>query len=188
DILPADGGDGDDEPSNDDDDDGTNDEDPEDEPFEEDDEEEEHSSLADSPDVPIVDLVLSAVETEALEADEPTHAPRSPISIPLSQTRLHRVLLRARVNTLFKDRPDHRRTAMLMDREAMYSRKAWAFSMDRSSAITAHVRTLEIQVAALITQTTSLQTQLTTALGRIEILEARDQEPQEGPAEAGSSC
>nr|GEY59569.1 hypothetical protein [Tanacetum cinerariifolium] len=37
-------------------------------------------------------------------------------------------------------------------------------------------------------RTTSLQTQLTTALGRIEILEARDPEPQEGPTEAGSSC
>nr|GFB94719.1 hypothetical protein [Tanacetum cinerariifolium] len=335
--YPVDGGDGDDEPSNDDDDDGTNDEDPEDEPFEEDDEEEEHSALADSPDVPIVDLVLSAVETEALEADEPTHAPRSPISIPLSQTRLRKArktvrpeppmsvsmgaciarhvallsppllvpslplpmnspltpsptdtgaplgyrvvgirmrallpstsrrtdipeadmppwkkaclttpapgfeiresstvgvarqprpiesdLRRCRVEQVGYGitntwdeivdkmmeiapttlegvnervteldttvRPDHRCTAMLMDREAMYSREAWAFSMDRSSAITAHVRTLETQVAALITQTTSLQTQLTTALGRIEILEARDQEPQEGPAEAGSSC
>nr|GFD26733.1 hypothetical protein [Tanacetum cinerariifolium] len=43
-------------------------------------------------------------------------------------------------------------------------------------------------VAALITQTTSLQTQLTTALGRIKVLEARDPEPQEGPAEEGSSC
>nr|GFC34425.1 hypothetical protein [Tanacetum cinerariifolium] len=41
-------------------------------------------------------------------------------------------------------RPDHRRTAMLMDREAMYSREAWAFSMDRSSAIAA-VMTLETQ-------------------------------------------
>nr|GEW37689.1 putative reverse transcriptase domain-containing protein [Tanacetum cinerariifolium] len=98
-----------------------------------------------------------------------------------------RALLRARVNTLFRDKPDHRRTVMLMNREAMYSRKACAFSMDRSSAIAAHVRTLEIQVAALITQTTSLQTQLTTALGRIEVLEARDLEPQEGPTEAGSS-
>nr|GFC84650.1 hypothetical protein [Tanacetum cinerariifolium] len=29
--------------------------------------------------------------------------------------------------------PDHRRTTMIMDREAMYSREAWAFSMDRSS-------------------------------------------------------
>nr|GEV03229.1 reverse transcriptase domain-containing protein [Tanacetum cinerariifolium] len=303
--YPADGGDGDDDPFDDDDDD-TDDEDPEEEPFEGDDEEEEeHPAPANSPAVPIVDLVLLARETEALEADEPTHAHGSPISIPFSQTRLRRArktvrpeppmtdipeadmpprkrachtaptpgfeigessaagaarqlgptefdlrrcrveqtgygitdtwdeivdkmmeiapttlegvnervakldttvrqrtdefevcfedaqfdraLLRARVNTLYRDRPYHRRTAMLMDREAMYSREAWAFSMDRSSAMAAHVRTLETQVAALITQTTSLQTQLTTALGRIEVLEARDPEPQEGPAEASSS-
>nr|GEW07388.1 hypothetical protein [Tanacetum cinerariifolium] len=57
-----------------------------------------------------------------------------------------RDLLRARVNTLFRDKPDHRRIAMLIDREEMYSREAWAFSMDRSSAIAAHVRTLETQV------------------------------------------
>nr|GEV04987.1 putative reverse transcriptase domain-containing protein [Tanacetum cinerariifolium] len=86
-----------------------------------------------------------------------------------------------------EDRSDHRRTAMLMDRKAMYAREAWAFSMDRSSAIAAHVRTLETQVAALIAQTSSLQTQLTTTLGRIEILDARDPEPQEGLAEDGSS-
>nr|GEV22888.1 putative reverse transcriptase domain-containing protein [Tanacetum cinerariifolium] len=98
-----------------------------------------------------------------------------------------RALLRARVNTLFRDRPDHHRTAMLMDIEAMYAREAWAFSMDKSSAIAAHVRTLETQVAALIAETSSLQTQLTTALGRIEILKARDPEPQKGLAEAGSS-
>nr|GEU91927.1 hypothetical protein [Tanacetum cinerariifolium] len=350
--YPTDEGDGDDKPSDDDDDDDddddTDDEDPEEEPFEEDDEEEEHPAPTDSPVVPIVDLVLSAREIEALEADEPTYAPGLPISIPFSQTRLcrarktvrpeppmsasleaciarqaalllppllvpslplplpsplttiptdtgaplgyraarirmralipstsrrtdileadmppqkracltaptlgfkiressaagaarqpgptesdlrrcrveqagygitdtwdeivekmmeiasttlegvnervteldttvrqrtdefevrfkdaqfDRALLRARVNTLFRDRPDHRRIAMLMDREAIYSREAWAFSMDKSSAIAAHVRTLETQVAALITQTTSLQTQLTTTLGRIE--------------------
>nr|GEX61433.1 hypothetical protein [Tanacetum cinerariifolium] len=84
----ADGGDGDDEPSDDDD---TNDEDPKEDPFEEDDEEEEeHPAPADSPTVPIVDLVLLAGETKALEADEPTHAPGSLISIPLSQTHLRR--------------------------------------------------------------------------------------------------
>nr|GEU41342.1 hypothetical protein [Tanacetum cinerariifolium] len=90
--YPANGGDGDDEAfdDDDDDDDDTNDEDPKDEPFEEDDEEEEHPALADSPVVPIVDFVLSAGETEALGTDEPTHAPGSPISIPLSQTRLRR--------------------------------------------------------------------------------------------------
>nr|GFC18024.1 hypothetical protein [Tanacetum cinerariifolium] len=89
--YPTDGGDGDDEPFDDDDDDDTDDEDPEEEPFKEDDEEEEeHPAPTDSPTVPIVDLVLSAGETEALEDDESTHAPRSPISIPLSQTRLRR--------------------------------------------------------------------------------------------------
>nr|GEY86053.1 putative reverse transcriptase domain-containing protein [Tanacetum cinerariifolium] len=255
----ANGGDGDDEPSDVDDDDDTDDEDPEEEPFEEDDEEEEeHSTPTDSSAVPIGDLILSAGETEALETDEPTHAPGSPISIPFSQTRLHRArktvrpeppmsasmeaciarqaallsppllvpslplpfpsplttsptdtraslgyraagirmralllstsrridiseadmlprkraclttptpefeigesstagaarqpgptesdLRRCRVEQAGYgitdiDRPNHRRTAMLMDKEAMYSRKAWALSMDRSSSIAAH--------------------------------------------------
>nr|GFB66220.1 hypothetical protein [Tanacetum cinerariifolium] len=88
----ADGGDGDDEPSDDDDDD-TDDEDSEEEPFEDEDddkEEDEHLSPTDSYAVPIVDLVLPARDTEALEADEPTHAPGSPVIIPFSQTRLHK--------------------------------------------------------------------------------------------------
>ncbi|GKC70793.1 hypothetical protein Tco_1116676 [Tanacetum coccineum] len=72
--------------------------------------------------------------------------------------------------------------------QAMYARIAWTSSRDRSKAIEAYVRTLEAQVATLIAQTSSLQTQLTTALGRIETLEARDPEPQDEPAEAGSSC
>nr|GEV45935.1 putative reverse transcriptase domain-containing protein [Tanacetum cinerariifolium] len=227
--YPGDGGDVDDEPSDDDDDDDTDDEDPKEEPFKEDEEEEEeYLALADSFDVPIVDPVLRAKETEALEANEPTHAPRSPISIPLSQTHLRRArktvrpeppmidipeadmpprkraclittdprfwigessaagtarqpgptesdlrrckgvnervteldttvkwrtngfeirfeeaqddqaLLRARIITLFRNRPDHRRTAFLIDKEAMYAREAWAFSIDRSLAIAAH--------------------------------------------------
>nr|GEZ00342.1 hypothetical protein [Tanacetum cinerariifolium] len=187
--------------------------------------------------------VLPAGETEELKADESTHAPRSPITIPFSHIRLRRKrknvrpeppmlasmetdileadmpprkracltaptlrfkigessdeivkkmieiapttlegvnkrvieldttvrqrmdefetrfedaqfdrALRARVNTLFRDRPDHRRTAMLMDREAMYS----------------HL--------------------VDYALRRIKVSKARDPEPQEGPVEAGSSC
>nr|GEW54914.1 putative reverse transcriptase domain-containing protein [Tanacetum cinerariifolium] len=87
--YPADGGDGDDEPSDDDDADDTDDEDPKEEPFE-DEEEEEHLAPADSSAVPIVDPVLPAEDIEALEANEPTHAPVSPIIIPLSQTRLRR--------------------------------------------------------------------------------------------------
>nr|GEU44554.1 hypothetical protein [Tanacetum cinerariifolium] len=90
--YPANGWDGDDEPSDDDDDDDTDDEDPEEDPFEdeEDDEEEEHLALADSSAVPIVYPVLPARDTKALEADEPTHIPGSPVIIPLSQTRLCR--------------------------------------------------------------------------------------------------
>ncbi|GKA39437.1 hypothetical protein Tco_0731988 [Tanacetum coccineum] len=65
--YPADGGD-------DDDDDDTDDED--EEPFEE--EEEEHLALADPSDVPVVDPVPSAEDTEALEADEPVPTPPSP--------------------------------------------------------------------------------------------------------------
>ncbi|GJX67801.1 hypothetical protein Tco_0303528 [Tanacetum coccineum] len=72
--------------------------------------------------------------------------------------------------------------------QVVYARIAWTGSEERSAAIEARVRILEAQVATLIAQTTSLQTQLTTALGRIKILEARDLEPQDGPAKAGSSC
>nr|GFD44403.1 hypothetical protein [Tanacetum cinerariifolium] len=53
---------------------------------------------------------------------------------------------------------------MLMDREAMYACEAWAYYEAMSLAIAARVRTLEAHVAALIAQTSSLQTQLTTAL------------------------
>nr|GEV03117.1 hypothetical protein [Tanacetum cinerariifolium] len=75
--YPADGGDGDDEPSDDDDDDdidSDSDEDPKEEPFE--DEEEEHLASADPSAVLIIELVLPARDTEALEADEPTSTPR----------------------------------------------------------------------------------------------------------------
>nr|GEV98810.1 putative reverse transcriptase domain-containing protein [Tanacetum cinerariifolium] len=136
----------------------------------------------------IVLTTLEGVNERVTELDSTVRQRTDEFEVRFEDAQFDRALMRARVNTLFKDRPDHRRTAMLMDREAMYSCEAWAFSMDRSSAIAAHVRTLETQVAALITQTTSLHAQLTTTLGRIEVLEARDPEPQEGPAEASSSC
>ncbi|GJX38760.1 hypothetical protein Tco_0252063 [Tanacetum coccineum] len=71
----------------------------------------------------------------------------------------------------------HRHTAMLLDREAMYARRAWTGYEDRSAAIEAHVRTLQAQVATLMAYTSSLQTQLTTSFDRIQTLEARDPEP-----------
>ncbi|GKD92952.1 hypothetical protein Tco_1372789, partial [Tanacetum coccineum] len=48
----------------------------------------------------------------------------------LDDARYDRALLRARVNMLYRDRPFHRCTALLMDEEARLSRAAWAQSMD----------------------------------------------------------
>nr|GFD44668.1 hypothetical protein [Tanacetum cinerariifolium] len=124
----------------------------------------------------IAPTTLEGVNKRVTELDSTVRQRMDEFEVRFEDAQFDRALLRARVNTLYRDRPDHRRTAMIMDREAMYSREAWAFSMDMSSAIGAHVRTLKTQVAALITQTTSLQTQLTMALGRIEVLEARDPE------------
>ncbi|GJR69994.1 putative reverse transcriptase domain-containing protein [Tanacetum coccineum] len=58
-----------------------------------------------------------------------------------------RAHLGALVNTLYRDRIQHHRTALAMDREAVYARIAWTSSEERSAAIEAHVRTLEAQNA-----------------------------------------
>ncbi|GKF79043.1 hypothetical protein Tco_0234611, partial [Tanacetum coccineum] len=71
--YPTDGGDVDDNDNDDDDD--TNDKD--EEPLEEE-EEEEHLASADPSNVPVVDPVPSAEDTEALETDEPVPTPPSP--------------------------------------------------------------------------------------------------------------
>nr|GEW01371.1 hypothetical protein [Tanacetum cinerariifolium] len=106
----------------------------------------------------IAPTTLEGVDQRVTDLDTTIRQRTDEFEIRFKETQDDRALLRARVNTLFKDRPDHRRTTMLMDREAMYAREAWAFSKDRSSAIAAHVRTLEAYVAALIAQTSSLHT------------------------------
>nr|GEZ92637.1 hypothetical protein [Tanacetum cinerariifolium] len=91
---------------------------------------------------------LEGVNQRMTELDTTVRQRTDEFEIRFEEAQDDRALLRARVNTLFRDRLDHRHTAMLMDREAMYAHEAWAYSEDRSSAITAHVRTLEEQVAA----------------------------------------
>ncbi|GJT21312.1 hypothetical protein Tco_0891249 [Tanacetum coccineum] len=136
----------------------------------------------------IAPTTLEGVDQRVTELDTTVRQRTEEFQVRFEEAYDDRAYLRARVNTLFRDRPYHRHTALALDREAVYARIAWTGSEERSAAIEAHVRTLEAQVATLIAQTTSLQTQLTTALGRIATLEARDPEPQDGPAEAGSSC
>ncbi|GJV81834.1 putative reverse transcriptase domain-containing protein, partial [Tanacetum coccineum] len=136
----------------------------------------------------IAPTTLEGVDQRVTELDTTVRQRTEEFQVRFEEAYDDRAYLRARVNTLYRDRPYHRHTALALDREAVYARIAWTSSEERSAAIEAHVRTLEAQVATLITQTTSLQTRLTTALGRIATLEARDPEPQDGPAEAGSSC
>nr|GEW22961.1 hypothetical protein [Tanacetum cinerariifolium] len=135
----------------------------------------------------IAPTTLEGVNEIVIELDIIVRHRTDEFEIWFEEAQDDRALLRARVNTLFRDRPAHRRTVMLIDREAVYACEAWAHTEDMSSAITAYFRTLETHVAALIAQTSSLQTQLTMTLRRIKILEVRDLEPQEGPTKADSS-
>nr|GEY35102.1 hypothetical protein [Tanacetum cinerariifolium] len=100
----------------------------------------------------IAPTTLEGVNEGVTELDTTVRQRTDEFEVRFEDAQFDRALLRVRFNTLYRDRPYHHHTAMLMDRE-----------------------------------TTSLQTQLTTTLGSIEVLEARDPEPLEGPAEAGSS-
>ncbi|GJW45931.1 hypothetical protein Tco_0077577 [Tanacetum coccineum] len=150
------------------DDDDDDDDDEDEEPFEDEDdneEEEEHLAPADSSAIPVVDHVPSAGDIEAFETNEWHHWPIRVAGIQLSSTSTPCYFI--------------------------YSHKS-VFSM-------AEMPALERSLALLLShhgfdrsgtnreKTSSLQTQLTIALGRIETLEARDPEPQDEPAEAGSS-
>ncbi|GJU30261.1 putative reverse transcriptase domain-containing protein [Tanacetum coccineum] len=67
-----------------------------------------------------------------------------------------RSLLRGRVNMLFRDRPYHRRTALLMEEEARVSRVAWAQSMDASDKARPEGMSLRTTVIAQQSEITEL--------------------------------
>nr|GEV40672.1 reverse transcriptase domain-containing protein [Tanacetum cinerariifolium] len=98
-------------------------------------------------------------------------------------------LQRARVNRLFRDRRFHAHTARLIEGEARASRTAWTQSMDASDAapdrrfqttvgtqqeeikkLRAAHRKLQAQFIRALTALKLCQTQLTVALGHIQIL------------------
>ncbi|GJX85498.1 hypothetical protein Tco_0336272 [Tanacetum coccineum] len=107
---------------------------------------------------------------------------------------------RGRVNMLFRDRRFHCHTSMLLESEVRHARDAWSHSMNYSKAVhaelqvyRARVNTHEIQIKTQDTRIRSLgsldlslQTQLTTALGRIQTLEAREPAHTNYPKDAGS--
>ncbi|GJU72841.1 hypothetical protein Tco_1264246 [Tanacetum coccineum] len=103
-----------------------------------------------------------------------------------------RSLLRGRVNMLFRDRPYHRRTALMMEEEARVSRVTWAQSMDASDKARDRQRlqrcwqrTIGDRIIEALKLLKKLQAQMTEF--------QRQQGPTNGPAqpevpeEAGSS-
>ncbi|GKB29613.1 hypothetical protein Tco_0869014, partial [Tanacetum coccineum] len=97
--------------------------------------------------------------------------------------------LAARVDGLVEDRQFHYKTARLLDQEALVSREAWAHSVGLSSAVyyelqayRTHTQMQDYRIASqellmmtLIAQVSSLQGQLSAALGQIQALQAKDQ-------------
>ncbi|GJX57882.1 hypothetical protein Tco_0287779 [Tanacetum coccineum] len=75
-----------------------------------------------------------------------------------------------RVDGLVKDRQFHYETARLLDQEALASREAWAHSVGLSSAVSLQ------------------QGQLSTALGQIQALQARDQTHTDDPKGTASTA
>ncbi|GJS91629.1 hypothetical protein Tco_0774265 [Tanacetum coccineum] len=75
----------------------------------------------------------------------------------LDDARYDRALLRARVNMLYRDRPFHRRTALLIEEEARLSRAAWARSMDACDQVHSEGISLQTTVMAQQSEITELQ-------------------------------
>ncbi|GJV53642.1 hypothetical protein Tco_1449383 [Tanacetum coccineum] len=104
-----------------------------------------------------------------------------------------RSLLRGRVNLLYRDRPVHRRLAVMIEREAKMAREAWGLSMDASdyarSDITGDRGSSDHKRQVQLTKTLRLLKGLQTQMVELR----RQHGPAEGPSqpdapgEAGSS-
>ncbi|GJR48282.1 hypothetical protein Tco_1316385 [Tanacetum coccineum] len=120
-----------------------------------------------------------------------------------------RSLLRARVNLLYRDRPVHRRLAVMIEREAKMAREAWGLSMDASDYARSDVMSLRTTVVAqsaliselqsadhrrqrviseLLTSDHKRQVQLTKTLRLLKGLQTQmvEFQRQHGPAEGPS--
>ncbi|GJT88596.1 hypothetical protein Tco_1070313 [Tanacetum coccineum] len=107
-----------------------------------------------------------------------------------------------RVDGFVEDGQFRYEIARLLDREAHISREAWAHSVGLSSAVhyelqayRTHTQMQDYRIASqeslmttLIAQVSSLQGQLSAALGQIQALQARDQTHADDPEGAGSSA
>ncbi|GJY07690.1 putative reverse transcriptase domain-containing protein [Tanacetum coccineum] len=97
----------------------------------------------------------------------------------LDDARYDRALLRARVNMLYRDRPFHRRTALLIEEEARLSRAAWARSMDACDQV--HSEGISLRTTVMAQQTVSGGTKI---VKRPQDSDDRASEEQQGPVSA----
>ncbi|GJW81517.1 hypothetical protein Tco_0145492 [Tanacetum coccineum] len=72
--------------------------------------------------------------------------------------------LRGRVNMLYRDRPVHRRLAVMIEREAKMAREAWGLSMDASGICTQQITGGQRVITELLASDHKRQVQLTKTL------------------------
>ncbi|GKA63190.1 hypothetical protein Tco_0762796 [Tanacetum coccineum] len=102
----------------------------------------------------------------------------------LEDAREDRSLLRGRVNMLFRDRPYHRRTALLMEEEARVSRVAWVQSMDASDKTHSEGMLLQTTVIAQQSEITELRAAVRKRQAAITEMLAADRRRQKQLIEA----
>nr|GEY35904.1 putative reverse transcriptase domain-containing protein [Tanacetum cinerariifolium] len=73
--------------------------------------------------IEIAPTTLEGVNQRVTELDTTVRPRIDEFEVRFEEAQDDLALLRAQVNTLLRDRPDHRRTTMLFDREAMYARR-----------------------------------------------------------------
>ncbi|GJV81628.1 hypothetical protein Tco_1517498 [Tanacetum coccineum] len=93
--------------------------------------------------------------------------------------------LRGRVNLLYRDRPVHRRLAVMIEREAKMAREAWGLSMDASDYARSDVmslRTTVVAQSALISELQSADHRRQRGLQTQMVEFQRQHGPAKGPA------
>ncbi|GJS09331.1 putative reverse transcriptase domain-containing protein [Tanacetum coccineum] len=113
---------------------------------------------------------------------------------PTTDAQDDRSQLRGRVNLLYRDRPVHRRLAVMIEREAKMAREAWGLSMDASDYARSDVMSLRTTVVAQSALISELQLadhrrQRGTTDGRVTeaAWDAEGPSQPDAPGEAGSS-
>ncbi|GJT55880.1 hypothetical protein Tco_0990934 [Tanacetum coccineum] len=126
---------------------------------------------------------------------DPAEAVKEVAPTTLKRVNVRVTELTARVDGLVEDGQFHYETARLLDREAHVSQEAWAHSVGLSSAVhyelqayRTHTQMQDYRIASqeslmttLIAHVSSLQGQLSTALGHIQALQDRDQAHADDP-------